>query len=453
MKVENWKGTISYHPHSVEKVTAVEDIVRIVRDTTRYPSPVRAKGSHHSTTKCIVAEGGTVLDMTAMNRTLHIDKEQMTITMEAGKLHLDAARELEAAGLQFYVNVEIGNMTVGSGACCGTKDASYFSGGAWEFGQVASYVVGMKLVQADGSILEVTEESDPELMVLLRSSYGMLGVVYEVTFKVKPLQAMKFEHRAYLVDEFADKLDSLVKQDKSMMLYLFPFRNRVVVEYRSDGEGSPRSGTWQWAMRNYSWKTISPAWGKVVTRFIPGKWLKSKLVNVFNFFVQLILVRLIRGSAVSPADQIIRYPEKAGFASYTFSIWSFPMEEYPETIKAYFKFCRDYFQETGYRCDMLNVGYHIAQDNSSLFSYTRKGPALTLDPVSTGSAGWPEFLTAYNEFCGLHHGTPLFNQTRGITPAQAKMAFGEEIGIFQNHRRQMDPGGRFYTPYFQYLFE
>jgi len=35
-------------------VESVDDIVRIVTDTARYPSPVRAKGSHHSTTRCIV---------------------------------------------------------------------------------------------------------------------------------------------------------------------------------------------------------------------------------------------------------------------------------------------------------------------------------------------------------------------------------------------------------------
>lgn len=127
VKVQNWKRTINYYASSVESVSCVEDIIRIVQDRDRYPSPVRGKGSHHSTTRCIVADEGTVIDLTGMNRILDINKEAKTITMEAGVLHIDAARELEKQGLQFYVNVEIGNLTVGSGACGGTKDASYFS--------------------------------------------------------------------------------------------------------------------------------------------------------------------------------------------------------------------------------------------------------------------------------------------------------------------------------------
>ena len=102
---------------------------------------------------------------------------------------------------------------------------------------------------------------------------------------------------------------------------------------------------------------------------------------------------------------------------------------------------------------VLNVGYFIAQDTQSLFSYTRHGPVLTLDPVSTGGPGWEEFITAYNEFCSAHHGTPLFNQTQGITPAQARAAFGPEIEIFVELRRQYDPDDRFYTDYFRERFE
>ena len=102
---------------------------------------------------------------------------------------------------------------------------------------------------------------------------------------------------------------------------------------------------------------------------------------------------------------------------------------------------------------MLNVGYSIAQDTSSLFSYTRNGPALTLDPVSTGLTGWREFLTSYNEFCIRRNGTPLFNQSRGITPSQARAAFGPEIQKFLKYRRRYDPEERFYTNFFRKLFE
>jgi len=454
IQVQNWKGTITYYANSVEVVASVDDIIRIVKDPARYPSPVRAKGSHHSTTRCVVAENGTVVDMTRMNEILEIDSEAKTITMQAGVLHIDAARELESHGLQFYVNVELGNLTVGSGACGGTKDASTFSeeDGEYEYGQVASYVVGIKAVRANGEIIEVTE-ADDGLMQAMRSSYGMLGIIYEVTYKVKEIKPLAVEHVRYPVDEFADRLDELIAGNRSMMLYLFPFLDSVVVEYRHDGTEPMRSNSWQWRLRNWVWKTGSPAFGKIVTMLVPFSPLRSWIFDTYNRISQWVITRIVRGSNTSPADQIIRYPETAGFSSYTFSIWAFPREEYPETIREYFQFCKDYFKETGYRCDLLNVGYFIAQDTQSLFSYTRRGPALTLDPVSTGSTGWDEFINAYNEFCIQRNGTPLFNQTRGITAFQAKTAFGPEIKTFLEYRRQYDPDDRFYTDYFRDRFE
>ena len=453
IKVQNWKRTITYHAAAVEVVESVEDIVRIVKDTERYPSPVRAKGSHHSTTRCIVAEQGTVVDMSKMNKILDINRHARTITMQAGVLHIDAARELEKHGLQFYVNVELGNLTVGSGACGGTKDASYFSEDeGWEYGQVASYVVGIKAVQPNGEILEVTE-GDVELMEAMRSSYGMLGVIYEVTYAVKPIRPMAVKHERYHVNEFADRLDDLLGQHRSMMLYLFPYLDAVVVEYRFDGKEPMRSNSWQWRLRNWTWKTGSPAFGKIVSTFVPLRRFRSWILDTYNRLSQWVITRILRGCSTSPADQIIRYSETGGFSSYTFSIWAFPKEEYPDTIRAYYKFCKDYYRDNGYRCDLLNVGYHIAQDRQSLFSYSRRGPVLTLDPVSTGSRGWDAFLTSYNEFCSQHNGIPLFNQSRGITPLQAQAAFGEEIRTFLKYRERHDPEGRFYTDYFRKRFE
>ncbi len=454
VQVQNWKRTVSYFANSVEEVRGLDDIVRIVRDKERYPSPVRVKGSHHSTTRCIVAEGGTVIDITKMNRILDIDARSKTITMESGVLHIDAARVLEKMGLQFYVNVELGNLTVGSGACGGTKDASYFSDrdGRYEYGQVASYVVGMKAVLHNGEILEVTEE-DGELMEVMRSSYGMLGVIYEVTYRVKEIEPMAVEHVRYHVDDFADRLDELIAGNRSIMLYLYPFLDSVVVEYRHDGHGPIRSNSWQWRMRNWVWKTGSPSFGKIVTALVPPPKLRSWILDNFNRLSQWVLTRILRGRSTSPADQIIRYPETGGFSAYTFSIWAFPREEYPQTIRAYYRFCKDYFDRHGYRCDLLNVGYHIAQDTQSLFSYTRRGPALTLDPVSTGSEGWDDFIAAYNAFCSEHNGTPLFNQTIGITTEQAKKAFGTQIAKFQEYRHKYDPEDRFYNSYFRERFE
>src|SRR3546814_16561911 len=94
------------------------------------------------------------------SRIVRIDKENLTVTLEAGVTLYDAAHELEKHGLQFYVNIELGNLTLGSGGTGNPKEASYYANGDWEFGRVDSYCCGMQIVSADGSVVEWDEKGD-----------------------------------------------------------------------------------------------------------------------------------------------------------------------------------------------------------------------------------------------------------------------------------------------------
>src|ERR1700730_6848556 len=185
--VTNWFGNIVSHPSVIVDANSVDDIVRVLKDPAQFPSPVRAVGSNHSTSPCGVAEGGTLIRM-KMNRILKIAGERLTV--EAGALHIDLAKELERLNLQFYVNTEIGSLSVGSAACAGTKDASM----PGEYGQVGSYITRVKMVLPSGDVLEATEEQ-PELMQLVRSSYGTFGIVTEATFKVRPIVPLAVHHK------------------------------------------------------------------------------------------------------------------------------------------------------------------------------------------------------------------------------------------------------------------
>jgi L-gulonolactone oxidase len=453
IEVQNWKGSIHYTACHVIEIRSVDKLCEIVADP-KYPAPVRAKGSHHSTTKCVVAERGTVLDMTAFNR-IQIDEANLTVTMEAGALLIDAAERLAEKNLQFYVNIELGNLTAGSGACCATKEASFYSdaAGAYEFGQVSSYAIGFKVVQADGSILIVDESTNASLLPYMRSSYGMLGIVYEVTFRVKQRRPMAVRHDGYDVHEFAANVGRIVGENRSSMLYLFPHLNRVVVERRWEDEGTEIGNRILWRFRNLVWGTVSPFLGHTLRwlaeRHVPGYFV----IDLYYLLLAWALEKLVHAHRTDPADQIIRYPERGGYTAYTFSIWSFPLALYPAVIVKYFKFCNDFYREYGFRCDMLNVGYAEAKDESALFSYTRDGFSLTLDPVATGGRGWDAFLRKFNEFCIENGGKPLLNQTPHLEPAQVQRAFGPQIKQFQVERRQRDPRNRFYNEYFRHLFE
>ena len=441
--VTNWFGNIVSHPAVVVEAASVDDIVAILKNPAQYPSPVRAVGSNHSTSPCGTADGGTLIKMSKMNAITDIGGD--TVTAQGGAIYIDIAQELQKHNQQFYVNTEIGSLSAGSAACCGTKDASM----PGEFGQVNSYISGMKMVLPSGDLLEVTD-AQPELMQQARSSYGTFGIVYETTFRVRPLLPMAVHHETFQLEDFTTQLPQLKARGESMMFYIFPFDNLITVEFRHynpAAEGPPNRIAWP--LRNYMWATAGPLFCARVESEIANKDIRYGVINSFCALWRFKLENFVSSDYTIAADQIIRYPTVADDSRYTFSLSAFPEATYTSVLADYFAFCKQYYAQQGYRTNMLNVGYWIAQDQSSLLSYSYDGGVMTIDPVSTGNPGWPEFLTAYNQFCSAHGGIPLFNQTDGITPAQLQKALGDRLTKFAATRRTYDPQGRLLNSYFR----
>jgi len=442
-EITNWEGSIASHPRIVVSPKNVKELTDIVSNAKNYPSPVRAVGSNCSTTRCAVADRGTLVDMRQMNSILEIGRE--TVRVQAGALYIDVAERLKEHGLEFYVNVELGNLTIGSAACGGTKDSSV----AGEFGQLSSYVCGMKLVTPTGREMVVTEKQQ-DLLRVMRSSYGLLGIIYEVTLKVRPLHPVTVDRTSFTLAEFTENLPLLTQRDEAMKLYLYPFADKVTVEFRTICEDG-KVGRLPARLRNWAYKTATPAFGRLVTKLVPMRGARYYLIDLFSSALQRTTDRLVAGRKLLPSDQIKRFAARSGFSKYTYSTWAFPVDKFPTVLNSYFEFCRTYYRDNGYRCNLFNVAHRIHQDRNAQLSYSFDGPVLTLDPVSTGDEGWEDFLVDYNEFCSRHGGVPLFNQTRAITRDQARNAFGHRLKSFTGLREKVDPNNRFCNQYFMQL--
>ena len=184
-------------------------------------------GSNHSLTPC-ASSTGTIVSMDGFDRILKIDTSKKTLTAQAGVQLVDAAAVLRKKNLQFMLNIEIGNLTLGSAACCQTKDAL---DGA-ELGQVNSYVTGIKWVSPSGELLEASETTNPKLLPYIRASYGLAGIVYEVTFKVKPLEIISFD---YAVHDVPDLTDAIIKKaiSSNQSIVLWTVGDDVVIQSRN----------------------------------------------------------------------------------------------------------------------------------------------------------------------------------------------------------------------------
>ena len=171
--------------------------------------------------------------MAGLNKIVKIDPAKMTITAQAGLQLVDAAAALRKQKLQFMLNIEIGNLTLGSAACCQTKDSL----DGVELGQVNSYVTGIKWVSPSGTLEEASESKNPELLPFIRASYGLAGIVYEVTFKIKPLEIIRFNYDVHDVKDLTeDIIAKAIASNQSMVMWTIG--DEVVIQSRNQRHGS-----------------------------------------------------------------------------------------------------------------------------------------------------------------------------------------------------------------------
>ena len=462
----------------IERPTNEAEVIAILRNAHAYPSPVRPVGSRHSMTPCISAQGpygantaapwGTLVDMTrfvtlradhprAPRESLSVEEtaQGATVTVPAGRTFIDVAHELRKDyNLAFLINTELGTLTIGAAACGATKDSSF----PGEFGQVCSDVVGMRVVHPNGEIGEYSEDNraDQKTLKALRCSYGLLGIVTEVTFRVEKHKGISIRHEKCKVKDFATQSAKWLREGNAVFLYLFPYDDdaHFVAELRKKpAPGTPelRSST-RLKTRNKLWGTglhdIARAAGAVPSG------ARGATYAALDFFIETFF-KPLQLDCVSPVDQIVPFKPEDTEHRFTFSMWAFPAPEFARILPAYYGFCRK--RERIFRAGLPHVSYHIAGDESSLLSYSRSGPVWTLDPICPDAEargpGWERFLREFNDFCSAEHGVPLLNQTPFLERRHLERAFGDELSTFEAERRRFDPQNRMLNDYFARLLK
>jgi FAD/FMN-containing dehydrogenase len=448
-QVVNYDGSITASPRQLVYPKTVEEIQAILRDTVGFPSPVRAMGNYHSLTPCASSDG-TIVNLSKMAQVVAIDNTNLTFTARAGMQIIDAAKALRAQNLQLMLNIEIGNMTLGSAVCCHSKDAL----DGIEFGQVSSYVTQMKWVTPSGDLAQASTEDDPDLLRNMRSSYGLCGIVYEVTLRIKPIEALHFTYLPRAVDELTQaEVDNLL--DTSEGLICWTVGRTAIFQQRYRVAEAGILSTLLADTRRLLWSYEGAHFGQLIDRFIEDPVLRDAAQRG-EFDAEKLLyaeLHLAGGITLLAPDKIIDYHNTPPTARYAFTFWAFPRSQWLTTLLAYLDFTDQYFKDTGFRCNMPLGAYHIRHDVSSLLSYTQDQEIFSIDPIHapTDVSAWQAFLRKFNDFASQRNGIPLLNQSPFVTQAQVQTAYGQRWSQFSAFVRAADPAGRMLNPFFAAL--
>jgi FAD/FMN-containing dehydrogenase len=175
-----WNGDIQRQPAIIARCTGTADVLAAVRFAQERQLPIAIRGGGHAVAGHAVCDGGLVVDLSAMTG-VRVDPLAGTVRAQGGCLWRHVDHETQAFGLAvtggIVTHTGIGGLTLGGGIGHLMR----------RFGLTIDSLVSCDLVTADGELLVVSADENPDLFWGLRGGGGNFGVVTSFKYRLHPL--------------------------------------------------------------------------------------------------------------------------------------------------------------------------------------------------------------------------------------------------------------------------
>ncbi len=211
----NWSGSVKATPAVFAQPSSEEELQKAVSDAARANQPVRVAGTGHSFVP-LCATDGTLVNLDNLQGLVSVNAGDQTATFWAGTKIWQMGEPLLAHGLALSNQGDIDKQAIAGAIGTGTH------GTGPALGNLSSAMVAARVVLADGSVLEVSEKSDPETFRALRVSMGSLGILSQVTMRVLPAFRLYEKSWAEPFEETMERLDERIAATRHFEFWWSP---------------------------------------------------------------------------------------------------------------------------------------------------------------------------------------------------------------------------------------
>ncbi len=393
--VEKWVNCIgnqSCYPYSYFEPRNLEELCSQVKYHAKEGRRIRAIGSGYSISD-IGCTDGCLFNLKHLNKILSVNLKDKTVRVEAGVTLEEFNDKLAQNNLALSNQAAIQEISLGGALSRGVH-------GTGHTGSLSSFVKEYELITSDGSLLNISLESDPEAFSAINVGLGSLGIIYAVTLQCEPLFYLH-------------------KIDESINI------NQMVKDYTQIHEANDFS--------QFLW---NPETGKVVI----NRWNRCDKVS----------------SASNLSDE--------GMASYKALAWytidkndkdlfseiAIPIAVLPEAIKAIQEFIKKHLA-SGAKFVDINIRL-VDQDTHAYLSPSSDGPVACLSFCLFEEDKYLALYQEFEEMMSRYRGRPHWGKLNFLDHEKAAKLYGKNLQKFMEVKRRLDPHGTFSNKFTDRIF-
>ena len=190
--------------------TSTDEIIQAVKS---HAGPISIGGARHSMGGQIATAGAFHIDMRRFDRILDFSPAKKTITVQGGVRWRQILERVDPANLSVSVMQSYANFTVGGSLS--TNVHGRYAGQ----GPLITSVKSIKVVLADGTLVEASSTQHSDIFYGVIGGYGGLGIITEATFELTDNVKLKRQDQLLPIENYAHYFLDEVRQNADAVFH------------------------------------------------------------------------------------------------------------------------------------------------------------------------------------------------------------------------------------------
>jgi L-gulonolactone oxidase len=419
----NWAGDQQCVPAAIERPGTVAELQEVVGRAAERGQKVRAAASGHSFTDAACTDG-VMVRLDRMNRVLEVDRDAGLAKVEGGVVIRDLSEALYEQDLALENLGDIDVQTISGAISTATH------GTGERLRNISSQVEALELVSADGSIVECSRDTDPDLWRAARVGLGSLGVIASLTLRCVPAFTIRRHDHPLPLDEALARLDELAAANDHFEFYVFPHTDVALCRESTDLDSAPEP---RGRVQEYLLETV------LENRAF---WLFCSLGRLFPSRIPAInrLIPKLAGSSVK-TDRSYRVFSTTRLVRFTEMEYAIPRAAGPGALRRVL----DVIERRGFAVPFPIEFRVVAPDDAHLSTAHERDTAYIAVHMYRGMA-WEPYFRAVEAIMDDYEGRPHWGKRHFQSAATLAPRY-PEWDRFQAARGRLDPDGVFENDY------